>query len=66
MDPEQVLERLESQETILEVQNDFNMVQQLGINSYPTLLLHKDNQLIPIGGGVMTPDKIEERFKDLY
>lgn len=66
LDPEQVLERLKSQETIIDVQNDFNTVQQLGINSYPSLLLHKDNQLIPIGGGVMTSDKIEARFKDCY
>ena len=64
--PEQVLERLNAQETIIDVQNDFNKVRQLDVNSYPSLLLQKDNQIIPIGGGVMTPDKIEARFKNLY
>ena len=63
LDPEQVLERLNAQETIIDVQNDFNKVRQLDVNSYPSLLLQKDNQIIPIGGGVMTPDKIEARFK---
>ena len=63
MDPEQVLERLNAQETIIDVQNDFNKVRQLDVNSYPSLLLQKDNQIIPIGGGVMTPDKIEARLK---
>ncbi|MEK4498433.1 DsbA family protein [Bacillus anthracis] len=66
LDPEQVLDRLNTQETVIDVQNDFNKVRQLGVNSYPSLLLQKDNQIIPIGGGVMTPDKIEARFKSLY
>ncbi len=66
LDPEQVLERLNAQETIIDVQNDFNKVRQLDVNSYPSLLLQKENQIIPIGGGVMTPDKIEARFKNLY
>ncbi|PFN46520.1 DsbA family protein, partial [Bacillus thuringiensis] len=36
LDPEQVLERLNAQETIIDVQNDFNKVRQLGVNSYPS------------------------------
>nr|MCX3303477.1 DsbA family protein [Bacillus pacificus] len=39
---------------------------QLGVNRYPSLLLQKNNQIIPIGGGVMTPETIEARFKNLY
>ncbi|TKI24085.1 DsbA family protein, partial [Bacillus mycoides] len=39
LNSKQVLERLNSQETIIDAQNDFNKVRQLGVNSYPSLLL---------------------------
>lgn len=66
LNPELAVEQFEKEETIKDVYNDFRKVQELGINSYPTLLLKRGVNYIPIGGGAMTADKIEARLKDIY
>lgn len=43
------------------VQAEFNTVHQLGVNSYPSLLLRNGNELISIGG-TMSIDEIEARL----
>ncbi len=65
LDPDAVLARLEDVETIKDANTDFLKVQQLGIQSYPTLLLQKGNELIALGGGVMTAEKIEARLESI-
>ncbi len=62
LDPEAVLARFDDVTSTKDAQADFMKVQQLGVHSYPTLLLQKGNEYIGLGGGVMTADKIEARL----
>ncbi|MCU7711352.1 DsbA family protein [Priestia sp. JV24] len=66
LNPELVVEQFEKEEILQDVYNDFKKVQELGIHSYPTLLLKRGENYIPIGGGAMTADKIEARLQDIY
>ncbi|MEB7772991.1 DsbA family protein [Kurthia gibsonii] len=62
IDSEAVVEKFEDASSTKEAHEKFIQVQQLGIQSYPTLLLKKGEQLFELGGGVMTPEKIEARL----
>lgn len=62
LDSEAVVEKFEDASSTKEAHEKFIQVQQLGIQSYPTLLLKKGEQLFELGGGVMTPEKIEARL----
>lgn len=62
LNPEEVLQRIKDMTTIKDAQEDFIKVQELGVLSYPTLLLQKGNEYIGLGGGVMTPEKLEARL----
>jgi len=63
LDPEAVLARFEDIVSTEDAHADFAKVQQLGIQSYPTLLLRKGDEFIGLGGGVMTAEKIEARLE---
>ena len=65
IDPEAVLARFLSNDSTEDAQVDFTKVQQLGIQSYPTLLLKKDDEYFSLGGGVMTPEKLEARLQSI-
>lgn len=65
MDPEAVVARFLSNDSTEDAQADFTKVQQLGIQSYPTLLLKKDDEYFALGGGVMTPEKLEVRLQSI-
>lgn len=65
LDPEAVMARFRDTATTKDAQADFMKVQQLGVHSYPTLLLQKGNEYIELGGGVMTPEKLEARLESI-
>jgi putative protein-disulfide isomerase len=65
IDPEAVLARFEDKVSTEDAHADFAKVQQLGIQSYPTLLLQKGDEFIVLGGGIMTPEKIEGRLASI-
>lgn len=65
IDPEAVLARFEDKASTEDAYASFAKVQQLGTQSYPTLLLQKGDELFELGGGVMTPEKLEERLKSI-
>ncbi|MBU8656603.1 DsbA family protein [Bacillus pumilus] len=65
LDPEAVIERTKTKETINDAYADFAKVQQLQVNSYPTLLLKKGDEYFNVGGGAMTAEKLEERLKGI-
>lgn len=65
LDPEAVLARFEDKVSTEEAHASFAKVQQLGIQSYPTLLLQKGDELFELGGGVMTPEKLEARLASI-
>lgn len=62
LDAEAVLARFEDTASAKEAHADFAMVQQLGIQSFPTLLLQKGDEFIGLVGGVITAEKIEARL----
>lgn len=63
LNPEEVLARFEDEASKKDAQEDFTKVQQLGVHSYPTLILQKGDEFIGLGGGVMTAEKLEVRLK---
>lgn len=65
LDPEKVSARFEDVASTKDAHADIAKVQQLGIQSYPTLLLQKGDELIALGGGVMTAEKIEARLESV-
>ena len=65
LDPDEVIERMKTKETIHEAYADFAKVHQLHVNGYPTLLLKKGNEYFSLGGGAMTAEKLEARLKEL-
>lgn len=65
LDPEAVLARFEDIVSTEDAHADFAKVQQLGVQSYPTLLLRKGDEFIELGGGVMTAEKIEARLESV-
>ncbi|AYV71846.1 DsbA family protein [Bacillus sp. PK3-056] len=65
IDPEAVLARFGDVASTQDAHADFMKVKQLGIQSYPTLLLQKGEEFIELGGGVMTAEKIEARLKNI-
>ncbi len=65
LDPKAVLALFEDVASIKDAQADFKKVQELGVQSYPTLLLKKGNEYIGLGGGVMTAEKIEARLESV-
>ncbi len=65
LDPEKVLARFGDEVTTGEAYEDFARVKQLGVDSYPTLLLQKDGEIIRLAGGAMTAEKIEDRLKNI-
>ncbi|HZG71864.1 MAG TPA: DsbA family protein [Chondromyces sp.] len=65
LDPEAVLARFEDVASTKDAHADFAKVQQLGVQSYPILLLQKGDEFIGLGGGVMTAEKIETRLESV-
>ncbi|USK84504.1 DsbA family protein [Peribacillus asahii] len=65
LEPEAVLARYDDIVSTEEAHADFAKVQQLGVQSYPTLLLQKGDEFIALGGGVMTAEKIEARLENV-
>ncbi len=65
LDPEKVLERFEDETSTKDAYADFEKVQRLGVQSYPTLILQKGNEFIQIGGGAMTAEKIETHLESV-
>ena len=65
LDPEEVLARFEDVASTKDAHADFMKVQQLGVQSYPTLFLQKGDEFIVLGGGVMTAEKIEARLESV-
>lgn len=64
LDSEAVLERFEDTASTEDAHADFQKAQQLGIQSYPTLLLQIEEEFVVLGGGVMTSEKIEDRLRN--
>ena len=65
LDPEAVIARFEDKVSTEEAHASFAKVQQLGIQSYPTLLLQKGDELFELGGGAMTHEKLEARLASI-
>ncbi|NRG32535.1 hypothetical protein [Niallia circulans] len=65
LDPEAVLAQFEDVAFTKDAHADFAKVQQLGVQSYPTLLLQKGDEFFGLGAGVMTTEKIEARLKSI-
>lgn len=65
LNEEAVVNRFNDTISAKEALEEFEKVQNLDIHSYPTLLLYKDGEYIPLGGGVMTVDKMEARLKGI-
>ncbi|MER2175713.1 MAG: DsbA family protein [Carnobacterium sp.] len=65
LDPEAVVTKIEDKDCKEEALNDFRKARQLGVTSYPTLLLKKGDELISFGGSDMTPEKLEARLANL-
>ncbi|MGM0899731.1 MAG: DsbA family protein [Bacillota bacterium] len=65
LDPEAVMARFRDVATTKDAQADFMKVQQLGVHSYPTLLLQRGDEYIGLGGGVMTAEKMEDRLNSV-
>lgn len=63
IDPEAVLAQFEDEASTKDARADFVKVQQIGVQSYPTLLLQKSDDFIGFGGGVMTTEKLEARLE---
>lgn len=63
LDPEAVLAQFKDVASIKDARVDFAKVQQIGVQSYPTLLLQKGDDFIGFGGGVMTTEKLEARLE---
>ncbi|WP_019911031.1 DsbA family protein [Paenibacillus sp. HW567] len=59
LDPEAVTARMKTSSAAEEAAKDFITARQIGVQSYPTLLLQKDGEYIRLGGGTMTPEKLE-------
>lgn len=65
LDIERVVRLIEDEKTADQVEKEFLSVAELGVHSYPTLLLKKGQEILPLGGGAMTAHKLEERFKNI-
>lgn len=65
LDPEAVLARFKDVASTKDAHADFKKVQQLGVQSYPALLLQKGDEFVGLGGGVMTAEKIEARLESV-
>lgn len=65
LNPESVVSRFQSIESIDDAQKDFREVEKLGVQGFPTLLLQRDNEFILLNNGVLTIDEIEKRLKNL-
>lgn len=63
LDPEAVLAQFEDVTSTNDAHADFAKVQQIGVQSYPTLLLQKGDDFFGFGGGVMTTEKLETRLE---
>lgn len=63
LDPEAVLAQFEDEASTKDAIEDFVKVQQIGVQSYPTLLLQNGDDFIGFGGGVMTTEKLEARLE---
>lgn len=63
LDSDAVINFYDSQEATAAAVQQFESIYEMGVNSYPTLLLQKGDKLIKIGGGAMTADKIEENLQ---
>ncbi|PRD47717.1 DsbA family protein [Sphingobacterium haloxyli] len=63
LDADEVIKRFKSDEAGRDSLKAFHTVHNLGVNSYPTLLLQKGEKLIKIGGGAMSAEKLEENFR---
>lgn len=61
IDPDAVLKLLVDPAAVRAARADFAKVRQLGINSFPSLLLRNGNKLISLGGA-MSIEEIEERL----
>ncbi|WP_238654178.1 DsbA family protein [Paenibacillus piscarius] len=61
IDPNAVMELLDDPAARTEARTDFIKVKELGVNSYPTLLLRNGNELISLGGTVGI-EELEERL----
>lgn len=62
LDSELISQRLKDEDIRKDAHEDFTRVQNLDVHSYPTLLLRKGNELLPLGGGAMTAEKLESRL----
>lgn len=65
LDPEAVQVRFEDISSTKDAYENFAKVQQLGVQSYPTLILQKGDEFIGLGGGVMTAEKLEARLESI-
>lgn len=63
LDADEVIKRFKSEAAGQDALHAFETVRNLGVNSYPTLLLQKGEKLIKIGGGAMSAEKLEENFR---
>lgn len=54
----------QSEEALTEARKLFEDVHSIGVNSYPTLILQKGEELIKIGGGVAKAEKLEENLQN--
>ncbi|WP_426332639.1 DsbA family protein [Paenibacillus silvae] len=61
MDADRVMKLLSNQETVAEVHKEFDKVQRLGVNSYPTLLLRDGANFVSLGA-TMDIDELEKRL----
>lgn len=65
LDPEAVVTQMENRTFQEEALLDFTKSRQLGVTSYPTLLLQKDDEVVSFGGAALTAEKLEARLANL-
>ncbi|QYA26915.1 DsbA family protein [Gramella sp. MT6] len=63
LDAQDVMEYYSTDKALEVAKELFNIVQETGINSYPTLLLQNGKDMIKIDGGVATLEKIEHNLE---
>ncbi|MCM3629876.1 DsbA family protein [Paenibacillus glycanilyticus] len=62
LDPDGVQGQFESAVSTKDAHADIAMLQQLGVQSFPTLLLQKGGEYFGFGGDIMTVEKLETRL----
>ncbi|WP_101773832.1 DsbA family protein [Peptostreptococcus faecalis] len=65
LNPDDVVSRFESEISTKDANSDFIKTRELGVHSYPTLILKKDDKFIELGVGDMNLERLEKKLKSI-